>query len=139
GLDEQRNAVAPWAEIPTHLGKRWFTHIAHDFGSSAPSVTQVMTVSPGAEGPEGRYYSRGSVIIVDELATNEPGSLTKGLGWTVPKLADAIKEMCKRWKIDAAGPADDSIFAKGGHSQGSISDEFQRCDVHFHPAQKHDR
>jgi hypothetical protein len=31
------------------------------------------------------------VVLVDELATNEPGSLELGMGYTVPVLADQIK------------------------------------------------
>ena len=37
-LDESRNAVGPFTEVPrTKYGERWSTWLAHDFGSSAPS------------------------------------------------------------------------------------------------------
>jgi hypothetical protein len=138
-LDEARNAVARWAEIPKHRGARWPTYLCHDFGSSAPSVTYVVARSPGATGPDGRYYSRGSLVLVDELATNEPGNVSKGMGYTVPVLAEHIKEMCARWKVPADGCADDSIFAKGGHGAGSLAEEFRQCGVSFYPAKKADR
>jgi hypothetical protein len=137
-LDEQRNAVAAWDAIPTYHSLPWETYLAHDFGSSAPSVTYVVAVSPGAT-VNGQYFPRDSLVLVDELASNEPGNLTKGLGWTVPKLADAVKEMCQRWDVDAYGVADDAIFAQAGHSRGSISDEFRLAGVRFRPAKKHDR
>jgi len=47
--------------------------------------------------------------------------------------------MCKRWKIRPQGVADDAIFAQGGHSSGSIANEFSRCGVFFQPARKADR
>ena len=78
-------------------------------------------------------------MLLDELATNRPGDPTKGLGWTVPILAEEIIVMAKRWGAAAQGVADDAIFAKAGHSTGSIGDEFARCRVHFFPAKKADR
>src|SRR5581483_3614302 len=109
----------------------WRTYLAHDFGSSAPSVTYLVAKSPGARGPDGRHYPRGSLILLDELATNEPGNVSKGMGYTVPVLADHIREFCRHWHVRAEGAADDAIFAKGGHSRGSISDEFRAAGVYF--------
>src|SRR4051812_15328086 len=77
-LEEGRNAVERWSGIPKHRGEPWRTYLAHDFGSSAPSVTYIIAKSPGAQGPDGRHYPRWSLVLVDELATNEPGSVTKG-------------------------------------------------------------
>ncbi|MBU1286920.1 MAG: phage terminase large subunit [Alphaproteobacteria bacterium] len=140
-LDEDRNAIDPamWQTIPTHHGYRWPSYLAHDFGSSAPSATYVVLQSPGAIGPDGRYYPRDSLVIVDELATAMPGRPQQGLGWTVPVIAEEIKAMCARWCIRPAGVADDAIFANMGHSDGSIAKEFSRCGVHFSPARKADR
>ena len=134
-LEESRNAVAAWSQLP----KGWRNYLAHDFGSSAPSVTYVIGKSPGAKGPDGKFYSRDSLVLVDELATNEPGNLSKGLGWTVPILAEEILALCKRWKVRPTGVADDAIFAKSGHGAGSISDEFRAAGVTFYPAKKADR
>jgi hypothetical protein len=139
-LDEGRNAVQPWQGLPrTRWGDPWETYLAHDFGSSAPSVTYVVTVSPGDHGPDGRFYPRGSLVLVDELATNKPDRLNEGMGWTVPILAEEILALCQRWRIAPEGVADDAIFAKTGHSAGSIADEFRRLGVNFHPAKKADR
>jgi hypothetical protein len=134
-LDEGRNAVDPWQEIP----RGWSTYLAHDFGSSAPSATYIVALSPGGEGPDGKFYSRDSLILVDELATCKNDRLTEGLGWTVPILSESIVEMCKRWKIRPQGVADDAIFAATGHGAGSIANEFTRCGVFFRPARKADR
>jgi hypothetical protein len=138
-LDETRNAVDPWAEIPKHNGEKWTAYLAHDFGSSAPSVTYVVAKSPGAEGPDGRFYPRGSLVLLDELATCKRDQPTVGLGWTVPILAEEITVMCKRWGINPLGVADDAIFAKTGHGAGSIADEFTLAGVRFYPAKKADR
>lgn len=134
-LDESRNAVDPWETIP----RGWQTFLAHDFGSSAPSATYIVAKSPGGEGADGRFYPRDSLVLVDELATCKNERPSEGLGWTVPILAEEINVMCKRWHVRPDGVADDAIFAQGGHSAGSIADEFRCYGVHFAPAKKADR
>ncbi len=133
-LDERRNAIPTWPAIP----EGWRVHLAHDFGSSAPSVTYVIARSPGAEA-FGQWFPRDSLVLVDELATNEPGQLNKGMGYTVPVLAEEIIAMCARWKVKPQGCADDAIFAKTGSGAGSIAAEFKRAGVSFFPAKKSDR
>lgn len=144
-LDQSRNLVERWPGIPA----RWPTpYLAHDFGSSAPSTTYIIAVSPGDKGPDGRWYPRDSLIVIDELATNEPGRLDRGMGYTVPVLAEHIKEMCARWpqsedgrfqRVRPTGVADDAIFAATGSGAGSISEEFRRAGISFYPAKKADR
>ncbi|MBD3615842.1 MAG: hypothetical protein HUJ22_04650 [Gracilimonas sp.] len=140
-IDEKRNATDPWEQIPEdpYTGKKWKNWLAHDYGSSAPSVTYVMLESPGAKGPDDRYYPRGSIIIVDELATSDPHDLTEGLGYTIPHLSERIINLCLEWDINPYGVADDAIFAQHGYSEGSIANEFQREGVYFERAQKADR
>lgn len=133
-LEESRNAVEPWREIPDD----WDTWLAHDFGSSAPSVTYICAKSPGAE-HEGRYYPRDSIVLVDELAAVRRDNLNMGLGWTAAVTAEAIREMCERWDVKPRGCADDACFARSGYSSGSIADEFMRAGVRFEPARKGDR
>ena len=106
-LDHSRVMVERW---PFDFGPRdskhrdgWSLYLAHDFGVSAPSVTYVVAKSPGIVGPDGRYYPRGSKVLLDELATNEPNSLERGMGYTVPVLADRIKELAKRLGHPARG------------------------------------
>lgn len=138
-LDEARNATDPWEKVPEHYREPWKTYLAHDFGSSAPSATYLIAKSPGATGPDGRFYPRSSLVLLDELATAKPDRPNEGLGWTVPVLAEEILGMCKRWGVRAHGCADDAIFARSGHSAGSIADEFSLAGVDFIPAKKADR
>lgn len=140
-IDEARNAIDPWTTIPINLytGDRWENYLAHDYGSTAPSATYLFLRSPGAEGPDGRFYPRGSFVVVDELATAKRDRPNEGLGWTVPILSEAIREFCTPWKVQPHGVADDAIFAQNGHSAGSIAEEFRRGRVMFSPARKADR
>ncbi len=71
--------------------------------------------------------------------THEPGSLEKGMGYTVPILAERIKELANRWQMRPEGVADDAIFARMGSGAGSISDEFARAGVNFVRVRKADR
>jgi hypothetical protein len=137
-IDEGRNAVEPWSEIPKHHGEKWETYLAHDFGSSAPSATYIIAKSPGAT-VEGRFYPRDSLVLVDELSTAKRDRQNEGLGWTVPILAEEIVSICKQWNVKPIGVADDAIFARTGSGAGSIADEFLRGGVRFRPAKKADR
>lgn len=133
-LDESKNAVDPWQTIPDN----WEYWLAHDFGSAAPSVTYIMAQSPG-DTHEDRFYPKGSVVLVDELAAVRRDNLNTGLGWTAATTAEEIITMCQRWDIKPKGVADDACFAKTGYSAGTIADEFARKGVYFQPAKKADR
>ena len=144
-IDEKRNSIEPWKEIPLlpfkwgdTKAKKWEHWLAHDYGSSAPSATYIMLRSPGKE-INGQYFPKDSIIIVDELVTSDPVALNDGLGYTIPHLAEYIKEMCLKWDIRAEGVADDAIFSKHGSGAGSIADEFKREGVFFRKAHKADR
>jgi len=166
-LEESRNCVDPWP-IPEQnpdywrfarrahyepqrgghsfyggaprVRNRWDLSLAYDHGSAKPAVCFVSAEArDDLEGPDGRHYRKGSIVLIDELATNEPGTLNTGMQYTVPSIAEEIKEMCTRWDIRPSGVADDSIFAKHGSGSGSIGDEFKRCGVYFRPARKKDR
>ncbi|MBF7694545.1 phage terminase large subunit [Acinetobacter rathckeae] len=133
-LDENRNMIEEWKEVP----EGWGTYLAHDFGSSAPSATLVIAESYG-DTVNGRYYPKGSLVVIDELVTCKRDNFNVGLGWTVPTLAEEVKKMCAYWDIRPYGVADDAIFAKTGHHTGSIADEFKNEGVRFDPAKKADR
>ena len=133
-LDESKNAVDPWLAIP----ESWDYWLAHDFGSAAPSVTYVMAQSPG-DTHEGVFYPRGSVVLVDELATARKDNPNLGLGWTTATTAEEIKRMCEHWDVKPRGVADDACFARTGFNAGTIADEFSRAGVYFEPAKKSDR
>lgn len=133
-LDESRNAVAHWENLP----EGWDTWLAHDFGSAAPSVTYLMAQSPG-DFHEGVFYPRDSVVLVDELAAVRRDNLNMGLNWTAATTAEAIIEMCRKWTVKPRGVADDACFAQSGYSSGSIAEEFSRKGVYFTPAKKASR
>jgi hypothetical protein len=136
-LEEARNAVEPWQALPDDPG--WEKYLAHDFGSSAPSVTYVIARSPGAS-HQGVYYPNGSLVLVDELAAVSRSNLNVGLGWTAAITAEAIiSELCQKWGVSAWGVADDACFARTGSSNGSIGDEFERAGLWLSPAHKADR
>jgi hypothetical protein len=97
-LSESRNAIDAWPSIPKYDGARRVTYLAHDFGSSAPSVTYIVARSPGAE-EFGRFYPRRSLVLVNELATSKRDRLNEGMCWTVPVLSEEIVAMAKRWKV----------------------------------------
>jgi hypothetical protein len=113
--------------------------LSHDFGSSAPSCTFLCARSPGATGSDERFYSRDSILLLDEVHSCDPQDPTRGLQWTIPQLSEAITELVARWGVRPHGVADDACFAKVGHAAGSIADEFRLCGLHFWPARKGSR
>ncbi|MHB8496055.1 MAG: phage terminase large subunit [Casimicrobiaceae bacterium] len=140
-VDEARNMVEPWPKMPPakYWGAgEWRPFLAMDWGSAAPACVYLVAESPGAEA-FGKFYQRGSLILVAELSTNTPDSLTEGLGWTTTILAEAIVDLCKHWKVRPQGCADDACFSKTGAAAGSIADEFRAKGVYLYPAKKRDR
>lgn len=160
-IDESRVAFDPWphlpdarlprAEVPAHelalfdSGRfdhrpwpSWDYTLAYDHGSAAPAVCFVCAESPGATA-FGRYFPRGSLVLVDEYDTASSDNLNEGLKLEVPEIASRIKAMCARWGVSPHGVADDAIFAEIGSASGSIAREFSRCGVHFARAGKGDR
>lgn len=137
-LEESRVAVGPFtAPLPEEVRRNWRTWLAHDFGSTAPSVTYLMAESPGAEFA-GKYYSRDSIIAVAEYAVYRRDRLNDGLGWTAATTAEAIREFCKEWRVPPSGVADDACFSNSGHAN-TIAQEFASKGVRFKPAKKADR
>ena len=138
-LDEQRSAVGPFPDhkIPVSYGERWQHWLSHDYGSSAPSVTLLLAKSPGAEYC-GKFYPRGSVIVLNEFATYQPDDLNEGIKLSVPGLAERIKEhLCAKWKVSPHGVADDAIFSETG--KFCVADEFSSAGVVFTRARKGSR
>jgi hypothetical protein len=139
-LSESRNSLASEpSQYVTRSPRTAELWLAHDYGSTAPSVTYVVLRSAGFTGPDGHYFPNGSLLLLDELATHPPENLNQGLGWTIPRLAEEIRSMCKTYRMKPHGVADDAIFAEHGHRDGSIAAEFGRCQVRFRPAKKAER
>jgi len=155
-ISEQRVMIEPWepgfprrarhgstvggaVRFEAISGDRWEIFLSHDYGSAAPSVTYICALSPGSIAPDGRYYPRGSIVLLDELATHVPDDLNRGLRWTVPELAAEIIRLAEYWHIRPQGVADDAIFASHGSQAGSIADEFRKAGVTFWRAHKKQR
>ncbi len=148
-LDEYRNMFEPWPHLPDSLDcppghfrigrdPEWRIFLSHDWGMSAQSLTFLCVESPGAE-VFGKFYPRGSILLLDELTTADSNDPTRGLGLTVPEVAARIKSMCDQWGVAPEGVADDAIFSKTGAEAGSIADEFRRAGVIFTRARKGSR
>lgn len=121
---------------PQRWPEAWRTFLAHDYGSAAPSATYVVARSPGAKGPDDRWYPRGSLLLLDELATCAEADPGRGLGQTTPELAAWIKALAERWSMEPRGVADDAIFARHGSASGTIAAELRREGVLLEPARK---
>lgn len=139
-IDQQRVMIEPWSAIPERtMGTRFQPYLAHDYGVAAPSVTYLMVESPGSKGPDGFFYPRGSIILLDEYASVDRDDLNRGLGLTVPELSARILDLTHQWNVRPDGVADDAIFNRTGSQAGTIADEFKQCGVRFRPAQKGSR
>lgn len=101
-LDEKVHMLK--VDWPYKVTRAWRPFIAMDWGSSAPSVTYACLEAPGDIGP----FPKGSLILLDELATVDPNDPNQGLGWPPGKLAEGIHEMCSRWDMRAEGVGDDA-------------------------------
>jgi hypothetical protein len=114
---------------------RWF--LAMDWGFSAPCLTYLCGRSPGAM-VEGRWFPRGSIVVLAEVSTALEGQLHRGSELPVADVALRITEMCKRYGVRAVGVADD---AAGIRNQDGISvvDSFANNDVYFREAGKGSR
>lgn len=101
-LDERVHMLPTAWPYPTT--RVWRPYIAMDWGSSAPSVVYVCLRAPGDIGD----FPARSLILLDELATVHPSDPNLGLGWPPGKLAEAIHEMCGRWRVSPQGVGDDA-------------------------------
>jgi hypothetical protein len=139
-LNESRVMVEPWPEWPkpkSHRHHAFQPAISMDWGSSAPAAIYLAARSPGAE-VYGRYLSRDSLVLVDELSTHWGDDYDKGLGYTVPEVAERMRDLCARWgfQYPVECAADDACFSRTGAAAGSIADEFRSCGIRLFPARK---
>lgn len=113
----------------------WDFWLAYDHGTAAPAVCYVVGKSPGAMGPDSRYYPHGSILLLDEYACHREGDLGRAFGWTVPQLAAPIRNLADRWHVDYAGLADDQCFAEEGHEH-TIAEEYGLEGIRWRKARK---
>lgn len=137
-LDNPRIEIN-WPE-PENWGRwepgDWKFWLAYDHGTASPAICYIVAQSPGGLGPDGRAYSPGSILLLDEWACHRPGDRTSAYGWHVSQLAGPILSLAKRWRIPARGVADDEIFGDEGHNEGTIADQYGREGIVWRPARK---
>jgi hypothetical protein len=158
-FEMHRNVVEPWLELPAANGglapwkfrpkvrpanvpeppRGWEYWIGGDHGSAAPSVFLFFARSPGGEGPDGKYYPNGSIVIFDECAFYDPENLNQGLHMTCEMMAGDVVARAKEWGIKPAGVLDDACFAKHGSQSGTLASEYQRAGLIVQRARKGDR
>lgn len=139
-LDVKRNACGPFPPtVPRDEdGKLWRTWISVDHGSAAPCIALLLAESPGGQ-IDGQYFSRGSIVVLDECAFHRRDNLNVGTNQTAAAMADRIiDELCKRWGVPARGVIDDASFARHGHAT-CIADEYSLAGLVLGPAKKGDR
>lgn len=95
----------------------WRFWIAMDWGYSAPCIVYLCGRSPGAK-VEGRWYPRGSVLLLDELSTARPDQLHMGSEMPVADVALLIRRMCTQYGVSPAGVCDDAC---GIRNQDGVS------------------
>src|SRR5262249_46571239 len=71
----------------------WRFYLAMDWGFSAPCIVYLCGRSPGAM-VQGRYYPRGSVLLLDEISTAREDQLHIGSEMVVADVALKVKEIC---------------------------------------------
>ena len=113
--------------------------IAADWGYSAPCVVQLMMWSPGME-IDGRWYSRGSTLVIDEVTTARPGQPHVGAELSVDDVSVLVKDMWSSWGLGGvpSGVIDDAAGTRNDKGV-SIVDEFARCGVFFQECGKGSR
>ena len=137
-----RNKIAPWPKpkddaTGSYWRKRWKWGVGFDWGSTSPSVALLYAVSPGADGPDGLYYPKGSVVLVDEYVNNKPGSKDKAIeNQSNAELGEAVVAFCEDWGIPPEGPADDKIFHKDKSKEGSIAAQLEVSGLKLYKAGK---
>ncbi|MBY0506446.1 MAG: hypothetical protein K2X03_21185 [Bryobacteraceae bacterium] len=115
----------------------WTFSLALDWGYSAPCVCYLMAKSPGAT-VDGRWYPRGSVLVLDEVCTARPGQPHVGAELSVEDVSTLLKDMCRRWGVSPTGVCDDACGTRNDKGI-SIMEQFARAGVTFYAAGKGSR
>ncbi len=142
-LSEERNCVNPWPCPPNLTPERtyfgdgvwlqgciddWKFFVVFDWGLDDPGYCGLFARSPGAKGPDKKWYPKGSVILIDEICSNVPGQLNIGQRWTIDVWAAAMKRMWAKWGLKGSprGYCDRAIFnGTGSSSNLTLADELR--------------
>ncbi len=112
--DVARNVIQrPWTPP-----REWECFTAFDWGSASPFSVGFWAMSDGTEAPDGKYYSRGTLIRFDEWFGADPERPDQGLRLTNTAIGEGIKSRIEAYEqrgIEfSQGPADPSIWAEDG-------------------------
>ena len=87
-----------------------------------------------------KFFPRGSVIILDELAAYRRDNLNMGLGWTAASAAEAIRsELCDKWKVETLGRRRRCVLREERPFERLDRGRVRAKGVRFQPAKKADR
>ncbi len=141
-FDPNVHVIEPWLSIPRGFDIR----LGLDHGGVSPSVATLMLVArEPAIGFDDRLYPAGSAIIIGEVSTAIPPSLTEGDGSSPSDIAARIKEELfapyglrpAHLKVMAADP---QINQRGsGKRSYSVSDEYRDAGLRFISANRANR
>jgi hypothetical protein len=115
----------------------WSWWLGHDWGYSSPSVTYLGGRSPGAK-VEGRWYPRGSIVVLAEVATCQDDQLHRGRELSVADVALLVKDMCRRFGVTPQGVCDDACGTRMDDGV-SVAQKFAEQGVFFRPSHKGSR
>jgi len=87
---------------------------------------------------EGRYYPRGSVLLLEEVSTARADQLHVGSEMAVADVALLVKSMCKRYGVAPHGVCDD-VCGIRNQDGVSVVDTFADNSVFFREAGKGSR
>jgi hypothetical protein len=87
-------------------------HLGMDWGSSAPGVCLLLGRARHAHiHVNGLVFPRESILVMDEVASDDPADPKRGMGWNPERWADEIKTMCARARCRPRGAIDDAADA----------------------------
>lgn len=98
--------------------KTWPCYLSFDWGSAKPFSVGFWTEADGNEAPDGRFYSRGTLIRFDEWYGCQPGEENIGIRLSNVDLGASLLERVQAYEARGLrfkkGPADPSIFKQDG-------------------------
>lgn len=115
----------------------WRFWLAMDWGFAAPCIVYLCGRSPG-QTIEGRFYPRGSILLLDEVSTARPDQLHNGSEMPVADVAILIKRMCARFGVEPYGVADDAVGIRNQDGV-SVADSFSDNGIQIREAGKGSR
>ena len=135
----------PVRDADFRTGDCW---LSLDWGTRAPSSLLLAYRCPHAMNWGGKYLGAGSVVLVDEVYTDQPtpdGTRQWNNGdrtLTTTKLADLAFRMCRRNGVELRDIAtrhrvmDAALGAELGHKDGSLGNQLKMAGCQFVPAPK---